>query len=154
CALDWPQEKIEFQVLDDSDDDTRELVDRLADELGAVGHNIQVIRRENRIAYKAGALALGLKSARGEFVLVLDADCLPKPDLLQVLLPPLLENPQLAFTQARWSFENERENLLTRIQALILHGLFLVEQARLSALGRPVQFNGTSGLWRKRALEA
>ncbi len=154
CALDWPRDRLEVQVLDDSDDETVALVDRVATELRAAGHDAQVIRREGRAGYKAGALQHALGRARGEYLLLLDADCVPAPDLIRRLLPPLLDDAQVAFTQARWSFDNERKSLLTGVQAIILHALFVVEQSRLSALGKPVQFNGTSGIWRKRALEA
>ena len=153
CALDWPRDRLEVQVLDDSDDETCALVDRTAAELRAFGHDITVVRRQGRAGYKAGALANALRTARGSFVAILDADCVPPPDFLQRLVAPLLRDEQLAFTQARWSFDNEAESLLTRVQALILHGLFLVEQPRLSASGAPLQFNGTSGVWRRAALE-
>ena len=143
---------LEVQVLDDSDDETRALLDRVARELRDEGHDVQVLRRTDRSGYKAGALAYGLALARGEFVLVLDADFRPTPDLVSQLAAVLDANPALAFAQARWSFRNER-TLLARLQSAILDALFAVEQARLTANAAPVQFNGTAGLWRKDAIE-
>src|SRR5262249_42842717 len=135
AALDWPRDRMEVQVLDDSDDETRAVVDETAAELGRAGLQIEVLRRQDRRGYKAGALQLGLERARGAYLLVLDADFQPAPDLLRRLMGPLLEDPRLAFVQGRWSFDNEDENLLCRLQALILHGLMAVEEARLSARG-------------------
>jgi glycosyl transferase family 2 len=156
CALSWPRDRLEIQVLDDSDpdDETAAIVDRVVDELRAGGAAIALLKRGDRGGFKAGNLQHGLASARGELVSVLDADCVPPPDLLERLAPPLLGDPGLGFVQARWAFANEEQNLLTRLQALILDGLFLVEQSRLAATGRPVQFNGTGGLWRRQALDA
>lgn len=152
CALSWP--RLEVQVLDDSDDETVALVDATAAELRAAGHAIEVVRRQGRHGYKAGALQHALGRARGEFLLILDADCVPPEDLLEQLMPALLADETLAFAQARWSFANERAGLLTRAQAIILHALFTIEQARLTAQKKPLQFNGTSGVFRRRALEA
>ena len=152
-ALDWPRDRFEIQVLDDSDDETRALVDRAAAALAERGLAITVIRRDDRRGFKAGALEHGLASARGALIAVLDADAQPPPDLLRRLATPLLAEPRRAFGQARWSFDDEG-GLLRRLQALILDGLMALEQPRLGALGRPVQFNGTGGLWRREALLA
>jgi hypothetical protein len=152
ATLDWPRDRFEIQVLDDSDDETVAEVDRVVAELRAGGTSIEVVRRNDRRGYKAGALALGLARARGELVLVLDADFRPGRDLLAALHGALVKDPTLAFCQARWSFRNEQLNLLTRLQAAILDALFVVEQPMLGATGAPVQFNGTAGLWRKEAI--
>jgi cellulose synthase/poly-beta-1,6-N-acetylglucosamine synthase-like glycosyltransferase len=154
CALDWPKERFEVQVLDDSDDETIAVVDRAADALRASGYDVKIIRRAEPHGYKAGALAHGVASALGEFVAIFDADARPEPDCLSRLVATITRSPKLAFVQARWGFENERAGLLTRTQAMILDALFVGEQARLSSLGRPVQFNGTAGLWRRSALDA
>jgi cellulose synthase/poly-beta-1,6-N-acetylglucosamine synthase-like glycosyltransferase len=143
---------IELQLLDDSDDETSALLDRLGAELRAAGHDVPVVRRPDRRGYKAGNLAFGLARARGELVLVLDADFRPTPDLISQLAAVLAADPSLAFAQARWTFRNEH-SLVTRLQAAILDSLFVVEQARLTASGSPVQFNGTAGLWRRDAIE-
>ena len=154
CALQWPRERLQVQVLDDSDDDTVAVVDATVAELQRRGHEVAVVRRPLRTSFKAGHLDYALPSARGEYLAVLDADFVPPPDFLQRLVPELVADPQLAFVQGRWAFLNEDKNLLTRVQALILYGLMLVEQAYLSAHGRPVQFNGSGGIWAKRALLA
>lgn len=154
CALDWPKERLQIQVLDDSDDETIAIVDRATESLRALGNDIEVIRRDAPHGYKAGALAQGVSTARGEYVAIFDANARPAPDCLKRLVAALEAHPSLAFAQARWTFENEQHGLLTRVQAMILDALFAGEQARLSALGRPVQFNGTAGLWRRSALDA
>lgn len=154
CALSWPRNRLQIQVLDDSDDDTVGLVDAVCAELREQGHDISVLRRTERRGYKAGAMQAALATARGDFVAVLDADCVPPPDFLLRLVPPLLADPSLAFCQGRWSFDNEEHGLLTRLQALILHGLMVVEQDALSRAGLPMQFNGSGGVWRKAAVLA
>jgi len=154
CALSWPRERLQVQVLDDSDDDTVAVVDAAVAELQQRGHDVTVVRRRERTSFKAGHLDYALPSARGEFIAVLDADFVPPADFLRRLVPELASDPQLAFVQGRWAFLNEDRNLLTRVQALILYGLMLVEQAYLSAHGRPVQFNGSGGIWARRALLA
>jgi cellulose synthase/poly-beta-1,6-N-acetylglucosamine synthase-like glycosyltransferase len=154
AALEWPRDKLEIQVLDDSDDETSALLDSLVEKLRAGGHDAKLLRRGTRAGFKAGNLQNGLEQARGEWLLVLDADSRPPPEILRQLAGPLAADPKLAFTQARWSWQNESTSLLTRVQALILDGLFLVEQARLSALGKPVSLNGTSCLLKRAELIA
>jgi cellulose synthase/poly-beta-1,6-N-acetylglucosamine synthase-like glycosyltransferase len=154
CALSWPRDRLQIQVLDDSDDDTVALVDAVCAELRGQGHDVSVLRRAERRGYKAGAMQAALATARGDYVAVLDADCVPPPDFLQRLLPPLIADPSLAFCQGRWSFDNEEHGLLTRLQALILHGLMVIEQDALSRAGLPMQFNGSGGVWRKAAVLA
>jgi cellulose synthase/poly-beta-1,6-N-acetylglucosamine synthase-like glycosyltransferase len=154
CALRWPRQRLQIQVLDDSDatDETVSIVDEAVAQQQQAGFDISVVRRTDRRSFKAGHLDHALPLARGEFVAVLDVDFVPSPDFLQRLVPRLVAAPQLAFVQGRWSFLNERESLLLRVQALILHGLFLVEQSYLSAHNQPVQFNGSGGVWRTEAL--
>jgi cellulose synthase/poly-beta-1,6-N-acetylglucosamine synthase-like glycosyltransferase len=154
CALDWPLARLQIQVLDDSDDETVAEVDAAIAEMRARGVDISAVRRESRASFKAGHLDFALPSARGELVAVFDADFVPPKDFLRRASAVLRSDEKLAFVQGRWGFLNERASLLTRCQALILHGLMLVEQAYLSAHGRPVQFNGSGGLWRKAALLA
>lgn len=153
AALDWPADRLELQVLDDSDDQTRELVDDEAAALASAGRRVEVVRRGHRRGFKAGALAEALPRARGELLLVLDADSRPEPDLARRLAAALSADDTLAFAQARWRFDNEERSLLTRLQALILDGLMAIEQPLLSAAGLPLQFNGTAGMWRRAALE-
>jgi cellulose synthase/poly-beta-1,6-N-acetylglucosamine synthase-like glycosyltransferase len=154
AALDWPRERLEIQVLDDSDDETRDVVDAGVDALRARGYAIQALRRADRRGYKAGALQAALPQATGELLLLLDADSKPEPDLLHHLAAALLARDDLGFVQARWSFGNEHTSLLTRVQALLLDGWYALELARLSAQGQPVQLTGTAALVRRSALEA
>lgn len=153
AGLDWPDGRLEVQVLDDSQDDTREIVDRVADELSMRGHAVSVLRRSERRGFKAGALDAGLVEARGEWICVLDADARPPRDLLRRLARPLADDPAVGFAQARWSFDNGGDGLLEEAQALILDGLMLVEQPSLSDRRLPLQFNGTAGMWRRAALD-
>ncbi len=152
CALDWPRDRLQVQALDDSDDETSAILDQVAAELRAAGHDVTVSRRAERTGFKAGNLQSGLATTRGEYLAVFDADSQPPPDFLKRTVPHLAADAKLAFVQSRWSFDNERAGLLTRIQALILHGLFAVEQSRLSDEKKPLQFNGTCGVWRTSAL--
>ncbi len=156
CALDWPKDRLQIQVLDDSDagDETVAIVDAEVAAQRRAGFDVSAVRRPDRRSFKAGHLDFALPSARGEFVAVLDVDFVPPADFLCQMVPHLVAQPRLAFVQGRWSFLNETDSLLLRVQALILHGLFLVEQAYLSAHKQPVQFNGSGGIWRKAALLA
>ncbi len=150
-ALTWPRDRLEIQVLDDSDDETCALLDRLVEQARHEGARITLLRRGDRHGFKAGNLAHGLTVARGDFIVVLDADSEPDPDLLQRLHAALRKHPELVFAQARWRFRNT-DGVLTQLQAAILDALFTIEQARLSDEHKPVQFNGTAGMWRRSAL--
>jgi cellulose synthase/poly-beta-1,6-N-acetylglucosamine synthase-like glycosyltransferase len=152
CRLRWPAGRIEIQVFDDSEDETRALVDARAALWRARGHDIAVHRRSGREGFKAGALAMGLEQARGDAIAIFDADFLPAPDFLELCLPHL--GPGVAAVQARWGHLNARDSRLTRVQALALDGHFLVEQDAQSRLGLFLNFNGTAGVWRREAIEA
>lgn len=154
CAMDWP--RLRIQVLDDSTDDTRQLVDRVVAEGRQRGIDIRVVRRSDRHGFKAGSLGNGLAQLGPdcEYVAIFDADFVPPPDFLRTLMPVLLADDRLGFVQTRWGYLNEDQNLLTRMQALILDGLMLVEQAYLDAHRLPLQWNGTSGIFRIAALRA
>lgn len=154
CALDWPRDRLQIQILDDGGEDSRAAIDALGDTLRKEGHDVAVVRRGSRAGFKAGNLQHGLSTARGELIAVLDADAQPPRDFLRRLVPHLADDERLGFVQARQSFDNESSSLLTRVQALILHGLMLVEQPRLSAYGEPLPFNGSGGIWRREALDA
>ncbi len=153
AKLDYPADRLEIQVLDDSTDETRALAADLTAELRAAGHDICHLHRENRIGYKAGALDAGLKAARGEFVLILDADFLPPPDLLQKTIHHFTD-PGIGMIQTRWGHINRVYSLLTRIQSVFLDGHLLLEQTARSRSGRFFNFNGTGGLWRRTCIEA
>ncbi|MGH7476297.1 MAG: glycosyltransferase [Longimicrobiales bacterium] len=151
-ALDYPRARLDVQILDDSTDETAELVARAAARLRARGLAVVHHRRRTRVGFKAGALAAGLRCARGELLLLLDADFVPPPDLIRRLLPSFAD-PRVAAVQARWTHMNERQNLATRVQACALDGHFLVEQAARARAGLFLTFNGTAGMWRRAAVE-
>lgn len=153
AALAYPREALELQVLDDSTDHTRRIVDRVAAELAAAGIPITVLRRGERVGYKAGALAHGLAQSRAELVAIFDADFVPPPDFLLRTVPALLSAPDLGLVQARWGHQNRDVSWLTRAQAIFLDGHFAVEHLARDRLGHFFNFNGTAGLWRRAAIE-
>ena len=153
AALDWPQDKLEIQILDDSDDDTRTLTQKQAAYWKAMGKNIRVIRQNQRTGYKAGALAAGLKQASGDFIAVFDADFVPGPDFLKKTLP-YFATENIGMVQTRWGFLNTTYSWLTRLQALLLSAHFDVEHAVRCRRGLFFNFNGTAGVWRKSAIES
>lgn len=152
CQVDYPRDRLEVQVLDDSTDATAAVVAERARQWRARGVRIEHVRRPSRHGFKAGALAHGLARAGGEFLVVLDADFVASPDLIRRLLPAF-RDPQVGMVQARWDHLNERENWLTRGQALLLDGHFLLEQDGRYRAGLFFNFNGTAGMWRRRCLE-
>ena len=153
AALDYPRERLDIQVLDDSDDRTAPLVRRKLDELAARGLVAQHIRRANRVGYKAGALQHGLKHCEGEFIAIFDADFIPPPDFLQRTLPYLLADSKIGIVQSRWGHLNAGDNSLTRAQRLSIDTHFVVEQAARNRSGWLIPFNGTGGVWRRRCIE-
>jgi cellulose synthase/poly-beta-1,6-N-acetylglucosamine synthase-like glycosyltransferase len=153
AALAYPRDRFEVQVLDDSDDETIEVVDAAVAVARAAGVDIRVLRRGSRAGYKAGHLALGLESARGEFVAMFDADFVPPPDFLARTVPLFAADPKLGMAQARWTFLNRDASLLTRAQAMILDALLVIEQPSKSARAWPFQFNGTAGVWRRASID-
>jgi cellulose synthase/poly-beta-1,6-N-acetylglucosamine synthase-like glycosyltransferase len=155
--LDYPREKLEIQVLDDSTDETRALVRdciaRLREaDTSETPLDITYLHRVDRSGYKAGALDAGLKVAKGDFVAVFDADFLPQPDFLRALAPNFMDDPKVGMVQARWGHLNREHSLLTRTQALMLDGHHLVENRARSAAGWLFNFSGTGGMWRKEAI--
>ncbi len=152
CRLRWPRERFDVQVLDDSTDETRELVDRACERWRASGVQIEVVRRSDRQGYKAGALANGTAVAQGDVLAVFDADFVPPPHFLERVVPYL--EPPVAAVQARWGHLNADLSGLTRAQAMALDGHFVVEKAARSRLGLFLKFNGTAGVWSREALEA
>lgn len=149
-ALDWPTDRLEIQILDDSTDHTRRIVDRQALRWRQNGRTVNVIRRADREGFKAGALRQGTAVAQGEFIAIFDADFLPAADFLRRAMPYF--GPRTCAVQARWSHLNDRENLLTRVQALALDGYFMIEQRVLSERRGFLTFNGSAGIWRKAAI--
>ena len=146
--LDYPRELLDVQVLDDSTDETRELSSKLATALRARGFDIAHIHRTDRTGFKAGALENGLQSAQGEFILILDADFVPTPDVLKRTVH-YFSNPRIGMIQTRWGHLNRTYSMLTRVQAMFLDGHLLLEQTGRNRSGRFINFNGTAGIWRK-----
>ncbi len=153
AALDYPRDRLHIQVLDDSTDDTTELIQGRINQLRNEGVCIELLHRKNRTGYKAGAMANGLKYTDGEFIAIFDADFIPPPDFLQRTVPPFANDPKLGMVQTRWGHLNDDDNVLTRSQALAIDGHFGVEQFARSADGIVFSFNGTGGVWRRSCIE-
>jgi cellulose synthase/poly-beta-1,6-N-acetylglucosamine synthase-like glycosyltransferase len=153
AALDYPSDRLEVQVLDDSDDETVSVVADAVRRARAKGIDAIQIRRDSPEGYKAGALAHGLKQAKGELVAVFDADFVPNPSFLKHLVP-YFGDPKVGLVQGRWEHKNRTESWFTRLQAQILDGLMVVEQTAKSFSRVPFQFNGTAGVWRREAIES
>jgi cellulose synthase/poly-beta-1,6-N-acetylglucosamine synthase-like glycosyltransferase len=151
-ALDWPDARWEVQILDDSNDETTELVTSWLAANPEVSQRVVHIRRKGREGYKAGALAYGMKQSDAEFFAIFDADFRPQPDFLRKLMPHFVAD-DVAVVQARWEFANRKRTLLTRFQAVFLDAHFVVEQTARAAAGLFFNFNGTAGVWRRAALE-
>ncbi len=153
AALDYPREKLEIQVLDDSDDETTSVAAARVDAFRKLGLDITLIHRTNRTAFKAGALANGFQRARGEFIVIFDADCVPPRDFLKQTIPHLCADPQLGLVQTRWGHLNAKYSSLTRAQSIALDGHFVVEQTARARNGLFFNFNGTAGVWRRTCIE-
>ena len=152
CALDWPSNLLQIQVLDDSTDETSVLIEQLVAAAQDDGIDIVHHRRADRTGYKAGALADGMTTATGEFVAIFDADFVPPADFLRRTVPHFADT-SVAFVQARWGHLNRNYSWLTRVQALAIDGHFLVEQSGRGDRGWWFNFNGTAGIWRATAIE-
>ncbi len=152
ARLKYPGE-LEIQVLDDSDDETVGVVKRVVEELRAKGVNIIHVRRGSREGYKAGALAYGMALTDAELFAVFDADFVPPEDFLLKTVPYLLAEPMRGAVQARWGWLNDSQSPFTMLQAVMLDGHFIVEQFVRSREGLFLIFNGTAGVWKRRAIE-
>jgi cellulose synthase/poly-beta-1,6-N-acetylglucosamine synthase-like glycosyltransferase len=151
-GMDYPRDKHEIQVLDDSNDETVAAVDRLVARYRAQGYDIKAVRRSNRHGYKAGALGHATPLARGEFLAIFDADFVPGRDFLKRTVALLVDNPKAACMQGRWGHLNRDESWLTRSQALGIDGHFAIEQGARAWNNLLMNFNGTAGVWRKAAI--
>lgn len=147
CLLDYPLDRLEIQVLDDSTDETQEIIATEVKKWQQKGLDIEQVQREVRTGFKAGALQHGLERAKGEFIAIFDADFLPAPDFLLDTLPHFSSNTGMV--QTRWGHVNERFSLLTQMQAFGLNAHFTIEQTGRNASGKFMNFNGTAGVWRK-----
>jgi cellulose synthase/poly-beta-1,6-N-acetylglucosamine synthase-like glycosyltransferase len=151
AALDYPRGLLEIQVLDDSTDETTEIVRRLVEQLCQQGVDIIHLHRTDRSGFKAGALAEGLPQAKGEFLAIFDADFIPPADFLRRTLPHFAD-PQIGFVQTRWGHVNQEYSFLTLLQSLAIDGHFMVEQFARCRAGHWFNFNGTAGVWRRAAM--
>lgn len=151
--MDYPAGRHEIQILDDSDDETCDLVDIAVEKLRDRGTNARVVRRANRKDFKAGALANGLTVAEGKYIAIFDADFVPPSDFLRRAIPLLEPDDNMACLQGRWSHLNEQESWLTRAQSLGIDGHFAIEQGARAWNNLLMNFNGTAGVWRKAAIE-
>ena len=152
CALDYPNELLEIQLLDDSDDVTSRIAGRRVAFWQGEGIRVQHVRRKDRVGFKAGALKEATPLATGDFLLVLDADFVPEPDLIRRLLPPFRDE-RVGMVQVRWDYLNAGVNWLTEAQSFLLDGHFLYEQGGRYAGGRFFNFNGTAGMWRRSCMD-
>src|SRR5437660_4850548 len=152
CRLDYPRDRLEIQVLDDSTDETRGIAELAVRRSEAQGIDIKYYHRTDRTGFKAGALEAGLKVARGEFVAIFDADFIPTPDFLQRLIP-YFSAPKIGMVQARWGHINQDYSLLTKIQSILLDGHFVLEHGGRHRSGLFFNFNGTAGVWRRLAID-
>ncbi len=148
CRMDYPRERLEIQVLDDSTDETLNVTQRCVAEYRAKGFDIHLLHREDRQGYKAGALRAGLETATGEFIAIFDADFIPPRDFLTRTLPYFADK-KIGMVQTRWGHINRDYSILTRLQAIGLDGHFVIEQAARNNAGFFINFNGTAGIWRK-----
>jgi len=153
AAMDYPRGKHSIQVLDDSTDETRLLVDRTARRLREQGVDIEVLHRDNRQGFKAGALKAGLAHCRHPLVAIFDADFVPPKDFLRRAVPLLARDEKVACVQGRWAHLNQEESWLTKAQSVALDAHFAVEQGARAWNGLMMNFNGTAGIWRKAAIE-
>jgi len=152
CAFDYPHDKLDIQVLDDSTDETQRIAQTAVERWRNAGLDIHYIHREDRTGFKAGALENGLKTAKGEFIAVFDADFVPEPDFLQKSIH-YFTDPKVGLVQGRWEHLNRNYSFLTRTQAIFLDGHFMLESYTRFLSGRFFNFNGTAGILRRKTIE-
>ncbi len=150
--LDWPRDRLEVQVLDDSDDGSSVGIARRIEQLRKNGLRVEHLRRPDRVGFKAGALSEGLELTCAPFVALFDSDFVIPPDFLRRAIPEFADT-RIALVQGRWVYLNEERNLLTRIQALMLEAHFALEHRTRARAGRFFNFNGTAGVWRRAAID-
>jgi cellulose synthase/poly-beta-1,6-N-acetylglucosamine synthase-like glycosyltransferase len=150
--IDYPRDRLEIQVLDDSTDETVNIARAVVAEYTRAGFDIHYLHRNDRTGFKAGALEYGMKTAKGELIAIFDADFVPKPDFLRKLIH-YFTDPIVGCSQMRWAHINGSYNLLTRLQTIMLDGHFVIEQTTRNRSGNFFNFNGTAGIWRREAIE-
>ncbi len=151
CRMDYPRDKLEIQVLDDSTDDTTALIEKKIREKAELGFNIRLFHRENREGFKAGALSDGLLNAAGEFIAIFDADFLPPADFLRRTIPHF-SRKEIGLVQTRWGHINANYSLLTWVQSIFLDGHFMLEHTARNRADAFINFNGTAGIWRRQTI--
>jgi cellulose synthase/poly-beta-1,6-N-acetylglucosamine synthase-like glycosyltransferase len=152
AKIDYPRDRLEIQVLDDSTDETQDICRAKVAELAGGGLDIKYLHRADRTGFKAGALENGLKSARGEYVLVFDADFVPGADILMKTIQ-FFTDDRVGMVQVRWDHVNRDYSLLTEMEAMMLDGHFVIEHTARHRSGRFFNFNGTAGIWRRSAID-
>ena len=153
CQMDYPKDKYEIQVLDDSTDETTDLTKKIIHHYQKQGFDIVHINRKNRIDFKAGALQAGLEISKGEHLAIFDSDFVPPKNFLKKTVPFLAKDDELGLVQTRWGHLNPSSSLLTQAQSIGIDGHFIIEQAARSWGGMFLNFNGTAGIWRKKTIE-
>jgi cellulose synthase/poly-beta-1,6-N-acetylglucosamine synthase-like glycosyltransferase len=152
CKLQYPLEKLDIQLLDDSTDETVAVARDLVERYAALGHPVTYHHRTNREGFKAGALAAGLDTAKGEFIAIFDADFVPPEDFLLKVIHHFT-NPKIGMVQTRWTHINRNYSFLTEVEAIMLDGHFVLEHSGRARSGVFFNFNGTAGMWRRQAIE-
>ena len=152
CKMDYPKDKLQIQILDDSTDDTHEFTASLVERYRAMGCPIEYKHRTNRHGFKAGALQEGLESATGELIAIFDADFVPPTDFLQRTVHHFVD-PKVGVVQTRWSYLNRDYNFLTEVEGMMLDGHFILEHGARSRAGFFFNFNGTAGIMRRAMIE-
>lgn len=152
CRLNYPTEKLDIQVLDDSNDETEDVARSLVEQYAEHGCPITYHHRSNREGFKAGALAEGMKTAKGEFITIFDADFVPPEDFLLRTIHHFTD-PKIGMVQTRWSHINRHYSFLTEVEAILLDGHFVLEHSGRARSGVFFNFNGTAGVWRRAAIE-
>ena len=154
AEVDYPTDRFEIQVLDDSTDETRKIVDETITEIQARGIDVHAVRRNDRCDFKAGALANGLRYCKGEYVSIFDSDFMIPSNFLKRTIALIHGDPRIACVQGRWGHTNREENWITRAQSVGIDGHFTAEQGARGYTNLCLNFNGTAGTWRVRAIEA
>jgi cellulose synthase/poly-beta-1,6-N-acetylglucosamine synthase-like glycosyltransferase len=152
CQIDYPLEKLEIQVLDDSTDHSGAIARAACDKWAAKGYPVKYLHRENRVGYKAGALKEGMVQASGEYIAIFDADFVPPRDILYNVLDYFTDD-KVGMVQVRWDHLNRDASLLTNCQAIFLDGHFVIEHTARNRSGRFMHFNGTAGVWRRKTID-
>jgi len=152
CRLEYPREKLEIQLLDDSTDETVEVAQGVVDRYSAMGYAITYIHRDNRSGYKAGALQHGMQQAKGELIAIFDADFVPAEDWLMRVVH-FFADPKIGMVQTRWTHLNRHYSFLSEVEAILLDGHFVLEHGGRSRSNLFFNFNGTAGMWRRKAIE-